>query len=136
MKARFPYKYVGKVYFGEIFRPVAKISFKSPSSELEATVWLIVDSGADFTILPKYLALDLGISLEHDCISDITKGIGGFQKIFLLKNPIEIKIGKVSKKVPIAFFDSNELPALMGRLGFMERFNVEFTRSLSVIFKE
>lgn len=136
MKARFPYKYVGKVYFGEIFRPVAKISFKSPSSELEATVWLIVDSGADFTILPKYLAFDLGISLENDCIPDTTKGIGGTQKIFLLKNTIEIRIGKIFKKVPIAFFDSNELPALMGRLGFMERFNVEFTRSLSVIFKE
>lgn len=136
MDVKFPYRYIERVYFGEIFRPIAKVSFKSPQDDLWATVWLIVDTGADFTILPKYIASDLGISFKDDCIPDITRGIGGTQKIFLLKNKIEIKIGKISKTVPIAFFDSDEMPALMGRLGFIERFNVEFSRSLLVRFKE
>ena len=96
---------------------------------------MVVDSGADFTILPRYLSEDLEISLEHDCIKDTTAGVGGEQAIYLCKERIKAKLGHYERNVPLAFFDSNEVPALLGRLGFLEKFNTEFLKSHVVVFK-
>lgn len=35
----------------------------------------------------------------------------------------------------LAFFDNDEVPALLGRLGFLETFDAEFTRKHEVMFK-
>lgn len=136
MDVKFNYENVGKSFFGIIFRPVAKVSFKSPRNNIWTDSWMIVDTGADFTILPRYLSEDLGISLERDCIKDNTSGVGGEQAIYLFKSRLEAKIGKIERKVPIAFFDNNEVPALLGRLGFLETFNTEFFKYHTVIFRE
>lgn len=98
--------------------------------------WMVVDTGADFTILPRYLSEDLAISLERDCVKDITSGVGGEQTIYLLKPLLMAKIGNIERKVPIAFFDSNEVPPLLGRLGFLETINTEFLKTHSVVFKD
>ncbi len=135
MDVRFPYRYEGKGVFGSIYRPVAKVSLKSPKFNSWTTVWMVVDTGADFTILPKYLALDLGISLKKDCLVDTTKGVGGIQTIYLVKDKLAVKIGKVERNIPIAFFSKNDLPPLLGRLGFLESFDTQFLKSHIVIFK-
>lgn len=97
---------------------------------------MVVDTGADFTILPKYVSKDLKISLEKDCIVDSTKGVGGEVEIYLLKEKIKAKIGNVVRKIPIAFFSSDEVPALLGRLGFLETFDTQFLKSYVTVFKE
>mgnify|MGYP001566201517 CR=1 FL=1 len=136
MAVKFDFEYGGKSYFGEVFRPVAKVSFKSPHRSIWSDVWMVVDTGADFTILPRYVSRDLGISLEKECILDSTVGVGGKQKIYLYKTKITVKIGDVSRKVPLAFFDGDEMPPLLGRLGFLETFDVEFLKSHTVNFKD
>ena len=93
MEVKFDYENGEKSYFGQVFRPVAKVSFKIPKKELWIETWMVVDTGADFSILPSYLSNDLQISLEHDCIKDITMGVGGNQTIYLLKSRITAKIG-------------------------------------------
>jgi len=137
MDVKFDYEFGGKSYFGKIFRPVAKVSFKSEIKDLWSDVWMIVDTGADFTILPRYVSNDLGISLERDCILDTTVGVGGEQKIYLYKQKIRVKIRDFLREIPLAFFDSDEVPPLLGRLGFMETFDVEFLslKSHKTIFK-
>ena len=97
---------------------------------------MVVDTGADFTILPRYVAKDLGISLEKDCVVDTTSGVGGEQKIYLCNLPVTAKVGNNERKIPLAFFDNDEVPPLLGRLGFLETFNVEFLKSHVVIFRE
>lgn len=97
---------------------------------------MVVDTGADFTILPRYLAEDLHISLERDCVKDETFGVGGEQAIYLYKQKIKAKIGDVEKDIPLAFFDNNEVPALLGRLGFLETFDTEFLKEHWVVFRE
>lgn len=136
MGIKFSFEYEGDTYFGKVFRPVAKVSFQSPKLNIWIDIWLVVDTGADFTILPKYVSKDLGISLEMDCLLDTTKGVGGEQPIYLCKSRITAKIGKVIRKVPLAFFDTDEVPGLLGRLGFLETFDTEFLKSHLVIFKE
>ncbi len=135
MDVKFAFENAGKSFFGPVHRPIAKVSFKSLKNSIWTTTWMVVDSGADFTILPQYLSKDLEISLEDDCVKDITAGVGGEQNIYLCKNKIKAKIGPFEKEVPLAFFDSNEVPALMGRLGFLETFNTEFLKSHLVVFK-
>lgn len=125
------------MFFGRIFRPVAKVSFKSPKQKnIWTDTWMVVDTGADFTILPRYLSNDLGISLEHDCVKDTTKGVGGAQVIYLCKDRIKAKIGTLERKIPLAFFDNNEVPPLLGRLGFLETFDTQFLKSHIVVFKD
>lgn len=97
---------------------------------------MVVDTGADFTILPRHLVQKLRISLEKDCIKDQTFGVGGEQAIYLCKQRIKAKIGDIERDVPLAFFDNNEVPALLGRLGFLETIDTEFLKKHVVVFKE
>ena len=135
MDVKFAFENVGKNLFGSIYRPLARVSFKSIKNDIWISTWMIVDSGADFTILPRYLSADLEVSLERDCIKDKTFGVGGEQAIFLFKKKIKARIGRHERDIPLAFFDSNEVPALLGRLGFMETFNTEFLKNHFVVFK-
>lgn len=134
MDVKFSFEKAGKIFFGEILRPIAKVSFKSPKNDIWTDVWMVVDTGADFTILPRYLSQDLGISVEHDCIKDVTKGVGGQQVIYLCKAKIKAKIGSSERDVPLALFDSNEVPPLLGRLGFLETFDTKFLKTHQVVF--
>lgn len=135
MAISFPFEKVGKSYFGQVFRPVAKVSLKSFKDNLWTNAWMVVDSGADFTILPRYLSQDLGISLEHDCIKDTTAGVGGEQTIYLCKRKAKVKIGPFEREIPLGFLDSNEVPALLGRLGFLETFETTFHKNHTLVFK-
>ncbi|OGK15990.1 hypothetical protein A2690_00865 [Candidatus Roizmanbacteria bacterium RIFCSPHIGHO2_01_FULL_39_12b] len=136
MDVKFPFESVGSCFFGKVYRPIVKVSFLSPKTNLYITTWLIVDSGADFTILPQYLSDDLGISFEHDCVVDETHGVGGRQTLYLLRQRIKVKIGRFERMIPLAFLDSNEVPPLMGRLGFIETFETLFSKKHTVVFKE
>jgi hypothetical protein len=136
MDIRFPFENAGKSFFGFVYRPIAKASFKSIKGNMWITIWMVVDSGADFTILPRYLSKDLEVSLETDCVKDTTVGVGGEQTLYLCKKKIKAKLGLYERSVPLAFLDSNEVPALLGRLGFLETFNTEFLKSHVVVFKD
>ncbi len=133
---KFDYEYVGKGFFGQVFRPVALVSFRSLKLDSWINIWMVIDTGADFTILPKYVSRDLKISLENDCIIDTTKGVGGEQTIYLCKNKVTAKIGNVKRLVPFGFFANDEVPPLLGRLGFLETFDTSFLKSHITVFKE
>lgn len=77
MDVKFPFENAGKGKFGHIWRPVAKVSLKSPLSENWVTVWMVVDTGADYTIIPRHFSEKLRVSLERDCVKDVTFGVGG-----------------------------------------------------------
>lgn len=135
MDVKFPFEDAGKDRFGHIWRPVAKVSLKSSIQEKWVNVWMVVDTGADYTIIPRHFSEKLRVSLERDCIKDVTFGVGGDQTIYFLKSKIQARLGEFYRKIPLAFFDNNEIPALLGRLGFLETFNTEFLKSHSVIFR-
>ncbi|MBI2017711.1 retroviral-like aspartic protease family protein [Candidatus Daviesbacteria bacterium] len=135
MDVKFSFEDIGKGTFGHIFRPVAKVTFKSPTAEKWVDVWMIVDTGADYTILPRHFSEKLRISLEKDCIKDVTKGVGGEQTVYLCKSKIQVKVGSLERKIPVAFLDSDEVPPLLGRLGFLETFYTQFLKTHSVVFK-
>lgn len=136
MDVKFKFEYAGQGVFGHVFRPVAKVTFKSPAVGKWVDIWMIVDSGADYTILPRHFSEKLRISLEKDCVKDVTTGIGGEQVVYLCKSKIQAKIGSSERKVPLAFLDSDEVPALLGRLGFLETFDTLFLKTHHILFKD
>lgn len=136
MDVKFDFEYEGKIYFGKVFRPIAKVSLQSPRFSTWSQTWMVIDTGADFTILPRYLAKDLGVILEEDCFFDTSRGIGGEQTIYLCKNRINAKVGSITRQIPLGFFGNDEVPPLLGRLGFLETFDVEFLKSHAVVFKD
>lgn len=135
MDVKFQFEDEGKSVFGRILRPVARVNLKSPSVNKTVDVWMVVDTGADYTIIPRHFSEKLRISLERDCFKDTTFGVGGNQTIYFCKSKLAAKIGGIERKIPLAFFDNNEVPALLGRLGFLETFNTEFLKTHIVIFK-
>lgn len=135
MVVKFDYEYKGSCPLGEVYRPVAKVAFESPKDQKIINLWMIVDTGSDLSILPNHFATDFGISLDNECWQDSTSGVGGKQTIYLYKKRLVVKIDRVEMKIPIAFFDNDEVPPLMGRLGFLETFDTEFLKSRTVVFK-
>lgn len=136
MDVKFSFEDAGKNPFGHIYRPIAKVTLKSPKSDKLVDVWMIVDTGADYTILPRHFSKKLRISLERDCFKEATFGVGGEETIYFCKQKVKAKIGSFKRNIPLAFLDSNEIPALLGRLGFLETFDAEFTKSHLVIFRD
>lgn len=136
MAVKFPFEDAGKGVFGVIFRPIAKVTLHSPCIDKAVDVWMVIDTGADYTIIPRHFSKKLRISLEHDCFKDTTFGVGGEQIVYFCKKKIRAKIGVLERDIPLAFLDSNEIPALLGRLGFLETFDTEFLKSHFVIFKD
>jgi hypothetical protein len=94
---------------------------------------VIVDTGADITLLPNYLAGYLGYDLSKAKKLD-TLGVGGEQVLRVLEN-VEIKIGPFTRTIPVGFAQSNTVPSLLGRHLCLETFSVEFQGKKKVVFK-
>jgi predicted aspartyl protease len=137
MSVTFPFEHAGRGLLGDVYRPIATVYLKSlKKSYYWAEVKMLVDTGSDFTILPKYIAEDLQISLTQDCKKATTVGVGGPQSIYIVNKKVKAKIGNIEREIPLAFFDNDKSPALLGRQGFMETMDIEFMKSRTVVFKE
>ena len=133
MDVKFPFEDNGDGVFGRIFRPIAKVTFKSPHIDISVDAWMIVDTGADYTLLPKYYSQKLGISLQKDCAVFGTTGIGGEEKVYFLKR-IKVKLGNWERNIPIGFLNRDDIPPLMGRHLFLETFKATFSPNHTLTF--
>lgn len=121
----FPYgitlKKGGKI---DIF-PAVEALFPSKDGEY-FSLFLLVDSGAAISALPKSDALAIGFDAEKgDRIS-----IGGIGNEFIHGwiHELNVKIVEENMILPIAFLDS-ECPRILGRAGIFERFTIIFEES-------
>lgn len=110
--------------FGSIYRPVAQVFFWSKANYW-SECWMVVDSGADYTLLPRYMSDDLKVNLKKDCQKLMTFGVGGGSTVYHLAK-IKARLGNWERNIPIGFVDSNEVPPLLGRHQFMETFETIF----------
>lgn len=134
MVLKFPYRKASSAILGTIYRPVAKVLFWSKKGNYWSEIWMIVDSGADYTLLPRYLAKDLKVDLEKECQIFSTQGIGGRENVYFLPK-IKTKLGEWERIIPLGFLDRDGIPPLMGRHLFVETFDVFLSSKHSVTFK-
>lgn len=120
---KFPFDKSPSEIFGYVYRPVAKVSFWSRKIDGWVEVIMIVDTGADYTLLPHFYAMDLGIDLKKECKVHWTGGIGGKEKVYLFREA-KVRLSKWERTVPIGFLDRDNIPPLLGRQDFLETFKV------------
>jgi len=125
MVLKFPFKKEKSPILGAIHRPVAKVFFWSKAGYW-SRIWMIVDTGADYTLLPRYLAEELKVNLEKDCKVFNTYGVGGQERVYFLPK-IKVKLGNWERIIPIGFLERNEIPPLAGRHLFLETFETLFS---------
>lgn len=126
MRLVFPFEWHQTELFGIIKRPVADVLFWSEALVSWIPVKMVVDTGADYTLLPLWLSEKIGINLKKDCTKFLTRGVGGTQKVFLIKDGWKVKLGDWEKKVVLGFLADNDVPPLLGRLHFLENLKVTF----------
>lgn len=118
--------------FGSVYRPVADVDIWSEVNQRWERIRMIIDTGADYTFVPRYVSVLLGLSLS-DTKKIKVEGIGGAQTVYFWENA-KVKIGNHERVIPISIADSNTVPSLLGRHLFFETFNVEFNGRKKIRF--
>jgi hypothetical protein len=85
---------------------------------------MIVDSGADITLIPRSLGEFLGFSFAGEKIREI-RGIGEGKIPYIIKTLV-IKIEKYEFQARIGITLIEEVPLILGRLDVFDNFNIEF----------
>lgn len=133
MEVRFPFEKRTSTIFGTVWRPVALVEFRSISdTEVWTTIRMIVDTGADYTLLPRSYARALGINLEQACQSFETLGIGG-KEMVLVHPRVRVRLGEFEADVPVGFLDRDMVPALLGRQKFLEALSVTLENHTTIL---
>ncbi len=118
---RFPYMIGTSELYGPIHRPSAMVFIRSQRNNWLPHV-MLVDSGSDFTLVPKSVGELLGFRKEsHDRVFR-AGGIGGW--IWVVKRRAEFKIGRHRFYADIGWAQTDQAPLLLGRADVFDRFDV------------
>lgn len=130
-----PFSFRGKGYLGKIYRPYIAILVTSKNIREWIPVEMLVDTGADYTLLPQKYAGLLKIDLNRECRVEKTYGVGGQETIYLCKNKVQIKIGLLKKLIPVGFLSRDDVPALLGRLSALEAVKLAMENRITILEK-
>lgn len=122
----FPFERERSSLFGWVYRPYAAVSFWSRKWEDWLDIGMIIDSGADYTLLPKSYVSELGVDLKRGTRELLTRGIGGSSRVYLLRTKYRVRLGAWERVIPLGFLDTNDIPPLLGRQDFMETLRFTF----------
>jgi len=133
---KFPYIEKESKILGKILRPLVEIEiFSQVRNEWEIIEEFLVDTGADLTVIPRYIG--------ESVISDITTGeyaeIRGIVPTSLLIafiHELRIRAGGKEFKTKVAIADSNDVPPILGRYGAIDLFNMEFKKGKEIVFTD
>ncbi len=114
---------------GNMYRPAVNVtlSYKGKSFPIQEA---LVDTGADFVILPLSIGKALGAEPDLEAVSEISCACGNAFNSYESRYPIEIAIDHnkyVSKKwlTHVQLVDA-DVTVLLGHRGFLDRFNATF----------
>lgn len=130
MEVKFPFEVRSSGIFGPIRRPIAKVDFWSRVRNDWVELIMLVDTGADYTLLPKFYAEDLGINLERESVPYTTLGVGGSETVYLLKE-LRAKLGRWEFSPPVGFLERDNIPPLLGRQRGLEDFKLTLQRHVT-----
>lgn len=124
-KLVFNFEEIPSEIFGKIFRPYAVVFFQIKDSHEWEKTRMVIDTGADYTILPKFYAGLLRVDLVRDCEVHTTFGVGGAENVYLYKK-MSVRLGNFQRVIPVGFIDRDDIPPLLGRHEFMETLKTLF----------
>lgn len=115
----FPYRPIRIRRVGIHWRPFATALVSSNGKSIELD--FLVDSGADFTVVPKSVGEQLGFE-QHDHFMGVGAGIAPY----VLKR-VTLQIGKTAIPARIAWA-LDEVTPVLGRLDVFDQLSVSFDR--------
>lgn len=129
--AIFPFTYIGTTKLGKIYRPYVVVQSFSKVTNYWESLEMIIDSGADYILLPKKYTRILGVDLQKDCSVETTLGVGGSETVYQCKS-LKFKIGNHQFEAPVSFLERDDVPPLLGRLKCLEDFKLTFDKKTSI----
>src|SRR3989344_465738 len=99
----FPFTFVDKTPLGKIYRPYAVLQVFSGKTNYWESLRMVIDTGADYTLLPNKYAKILEVDLQKDCIPEITLGVGGVETVYHHKG-LKFKLNEFEFEAPVGFF--------------------------------
>lgn len=110
--------------FGEIFYPGLEVEVLLLHPTGYQPFEFILDSGADCTIVPRYMATLTGIKLPRRANAHMT-GVSGKPNA-CFKGKLNMRLQGQEFEVRCLFTYSNRTPFLLGRVDFFSIFQVSF----------
>ncbi len=125
----FKFKYAQN-YADGLPRPNAFVELSSETSSPIA-INMIIDSGADITMIPKRIGITLGLEKTGD--KETISGISGSLDYY--EKDIFIEMGGCRIKTRCAWVMDDDVPLLLGRKDVFDKFKILFDeKNLEVIF--
>lgn len=110
--------------YGTVHRPGAKVYILT-----ERGTWLphsmLVDTGADYTLLPRSIGEFLGFRRKADERLYRAGGVGG-GTIRVVMRRVMMRLGRHEFSADVGWSDSDEVPLLLGRSDVFDLFDVHF----------
>ena len=94
----------------------------------------LLDTGADFTMLPFTMADELGVDIENAPEVTVT-GIKR-EEVRARLAEVTVRIGEVEVELSCLYCMKEDMPYLLGRMGLFQRFNIAFdNRRKRIVFE-
>ncbi len=122
----FPYKERENKILGRILRPLISLEvFSQTAKEWEIIDDVVVDTGADITTLPRFLAEPLVEDITAGEYVEI-RGIAPGTTLVAFLHNLKMRINDKEFTTKVAIADSNDVPPLLGRFQALDLFEACF----------
>jgi predicted aspartyl protease len=128
MEIEFPYTEEESRTFGVVKRPRMLMRIFSGTKG----IWIpikdtLVDTGADSTVLPRFIGELLVEDITTGKYSEI-KGVVPGSVLVAYIHELKIKVGDREFEAPVAIADSNDVPSIFGRINSLDLFDANFLK--------
>lgn len=118
---------------GKILKPFAFVKLVNGKRTL-AKYPLLIDSGADVTLVPKSTGKKLGLKLKDKSEIKFLGGISG--SVPVVYKTIDLRIENIKFSTRIAWAQIEDVPPVLGRIDIFDKFDIEFKQvDRKIIFK-
>ncbi|MDO8724534.1 MAG: hypothetical protein Q7J35_00520 [Candidatus Methanoperedens sp.] len=131
MKKCFKFARENSSSLGFVYRPIAKVGLLDANGEM-FELSMLVDSGADISILSKRIGDIMGLDVEQG-EAKVFRGIVGELIAYVHEIPLFINGKEVETRVAFAL---SEVPNLLGRLDIFKNFEINFRKEEEFCFSD
>lgn len=122
----FPYETKQSRYAGLILSPYVDLGIRTREGKFVSHRF-IFDTGADFTSLPKHMAEVIGLDLR-DSPQEVMYTAEN-EPMTTFHAEVKVRFGERVFVLPCVFTDRDDTPFLLGRVGFIDCFDIHLLGS-------
>lgn len=118
----FPFEARQSRKLGQVLKPIIPVRIIGPARAVN--LLMLLDSGADLSLLPYSVGETLGLKLDIATRSEV-QGVGEGAVSYVL-GEVDLRIGGVELRTRIGWALIEEVPFLLGRLDVFRELSIEF----------